>query len=86
MALKGLAVLMGKGMDGGDDSEEESPSSSKPAIEDERLTDAYDALHKMDRRSFIDSMKEAIRACISAEDAGEYDKKDEPKVVGQGAE
>jgi hypothetical protein len=68
MALKGLAVLMGKGS--GD--EQDSSPESDPKLEDEHLTDAFDAVNKGDRRAFLSSMKAAIRACMAAEEADEY--------------
>lgn len=80
MALKGLAVLVGKGKEG-----EEDDSPTSPSLEDEHLTDAFDAANKGDRRDFVTAMKAAIRACMASEEDGEYDDKDQPEVVGQGA-
>lgn len=55
-----MGMAMGK-----DDKSEPTAGSS---LEDEHLTDAFDAAAKGDRKAFISSMRSAIRACVDSYD------------------
>lgn len=41
-------------------------------LEDEYLTDAFDAAVGKDRKAFISAMRDAMRACMRSEESGEY--------------
>lgn len=75
--LSGMAY--GKSSSGGD-------KKSSSSLEDEHLTDAFDAQSKGDRRAFVASMKAAIEACVQREMGGDYDKESPSEDAGESGE